>query len=446
MILQNLITNFVSMLDNIMVGAIGTEQMSGVSIVNQYMFIFNITIFGGVSGPSIFGAQFYGKGDYEGQKYTLRYRILLALSVTLIAGLVLYFCMDPLISLYLSKDDSPEQIAATLSYGKEYMRIMLFSLLPFALGQAYASATRESGETKIPMIGSVAAVGINLILDYGLIFGNFGLPELGVRGAAIATVIAKYIEAGVVIVWVHTRHKKAPYGVGLFRGFRIPGALAKKVTWKSIPLLANEFLWSVGVSAIAQCYSVRGLDVVAGRNIAGTIVNLINVFFIQMGGCISIIVGAKLGAGKLEEAKEYDNKLLFFGVMLSTVVGIVALPVAKVFPLLYNTEQQVRDLATYFIMIQAIAMPIWSYTNSCYFTLRSGGKTGITFLFDFGFSWLLQIPLAFVLSRFTKMDIHLLFAIVVYSEIVKAVIGYFMVRSGVWVQNLVGTNAVKAEE
>lgn len=437
MILQNLITNFVSMLDNIMVGQVGTAQMSGVSIVNQFMFVFNITIFGGVSGASIFGTQFYGKGDHEQQKFTVRFRIILACFVVSVGTLVFKIFGSNLIELFLSKDDSPEMIAATLQYGEDYLRVMILSLFPFAIGQAYASVVRECGETKIPMYGSLAAIGVNLFLDYGLIFGHFGMPKLGVQGAAIATVIAKVIEAAVIILWAHIHVEKNRYIEGLFRGFKIPWKLTTDMIKKGCPLLINEFLWALGMSVVAQSYSARGLDVVAARNIAMTINNLFSVVYIQLGASIGIIVGAKLGAGLLEQAKDTDNKLIFFSTAITIVVAVIMLPVARFFPELYNTESQIKELATYFIVVQAVAMPIWSYTNACYFTLRSGGKTGVTFLFDFVFSWVVMIPLAFGLSHFTNMEIHWLIAIVTYSELLKAVVGYFLVRSGIWINNLV---------
>lgn len=437
MILQNLITNFVSMLDNIMVGQVGTAQMSGVSIVNQFLFVFNITMFGAVSGAGIFGTQFFGKGDHEGQKYTVRFRILLAVIVVAIGSIVFMGFGRQLISLFLSPDDSPEMIAATLTYGCEYMDIMIFSLIPFAIGQAYASVVRECGETKIPMLGSLAAIGINLLLDYGLIFGRLGMPQMGVRGAAIATVVAKCIEALVVIIWAHMNPAKNQYIVGLYKGFYIPGDLAVKIIVKGCPLLANEFLWSLGMSVIAQCYSVRGIDVVAARNIAGTINNLFNVVYIQLGGALGIIVGTRLGMGRLEEAVDVDRKLTFFNVAASCFAAVLMIPVAKVFPLLYNTEASIRSLATYIIFVQIIATPVWAYTNACYFTLRCGGKTGITFLYDFIFSWFVQIPLAYGLANYTTMGIHMLFFVVTMSEIFKTIVGYILVRSKIWVVNIV---------
>jgi len=437
MIIQNLITNFVSMLDNIMVGQVGTMQMSGVSIINQFIFVFNITIFGAVSGASIFGTQFFGKGDHEGQKYTMRFRLMLSVLMIVIFSLVFKFFETPLINLFLSKDDSPEVIARTLGYGKDYLRIIIWSLIPFGIGQAYSSTVREVGETKIPMIASAAAIGVNLILDYGLIFGKLGMPQMGVAGAALATVVAKYIEAAVVVVWAHTHKDRNKYIVGLYKSLYVPPALARDMFFKGCPLLVNEFMWSLGMSVIAQSFSIRGIDVVAARNISSTITNMFNIVFVQMGACLGIMVGLKLGEGDMEGARDTDNKMIMLSQILTFFMAILMIPTAYVFPYIYNTEANVMELSTYFILISALAMPIWSYTNAAYFTLRSGGKTGITFAFDFCFSWFVMIPLAYILTHFTSMDIHGVYAIVTLSELLKVVIGYFMVRSDVWVVNIV---------
>lgn len=437
MILQALITNFVSMLDNIMVGALGTAQMNGVSIANQFVFVFNITMFGAVAGASIFGTQFFGKGDSEGQKYTVRFRVYTAVIVIAIGAAVFYFLGEWLTGLFISSDDNLALAASTLAYGKKYLMIMILGLIPFGFGQAYSSVVRECGETKIPMIGSLAAIGINLLLDYGLIFGKLGMPELGVEGAAIATVVAKTIEALVVIVWAHTHPDRNKYIVGLYRGLRIPGKLTGQIFLKGFPLLINEFLWALGMAMISQCYSVRGLEVVGARNIASTLVNLFGVVYIQLGASIGIIVGAELGAGKHEQAKESAKKLTWFSIAVTSVVAVIIIPISFVFPMIYNTEPVIKELATFNIIVQAIAMPLWSYTNACYFTLRSGGKTGITFLFDFVYTWALMIPLAYILTRYTTMEIHPLTIVVTFSEIVKCIVGYFMVKSGTWINTIV---------
>ena len=437
MILQSMITDLVSLVDNIMVGRMGTEEMSGVAIANQFVYILTISIFGAVSGPGIFGAQFFGKGDSEGQKQTFRFRLLICTVISLLAMIIFSVWDTELLSIFLSKDDEPEKIAETLVYGKKYMKIMLVSFVPFGIGQAYSSVLCECGYTKVPLISALSAVGINIFLDYALIFGKFGMPKMSVEGAAIATVISKCIQTAVKIIWTHTHLDKNKYAIGLFKGFYIQPKLFGSIVKRGFPLLMNEFLWVAGMSLVTQCYSVRGLDVIAARNIASTISNLFNEVYIQIGACISILVGAKLGANKLDEARDLDNKLLFLSFSAAAVVGVAMLPLAAVFPKIYNVEENIKTLASFILMVQAFAMPMWAYVNACYFTLRSGGKTGITFAFDFGFTWFVMIPLAFCLSRFTNISIYLLFPIVTFSELIKSVIGYFMVRSNIWINNIV---------
>ncbi|MGN0376296.1 MAG: MATE family efflux transporter [Suilimivivens sp.] len=438
MIIQNAITSFVSFLDNIMVGQIGTEQMSGVAIVNQLMFVFNICIFGGVSGAGIFGTQFYGKGDHEGQKYTFRFKLYACLTITAVALCLFGFRDTQLISLYLSDSGSVGDITLALKYGKEYLAIMMIGLIPFALGQTYINTIRETGQTFIPMAASAAAVFVNLILDYVLIFGVFGIPALGVQGAAIATVIARFIECFIVVLWAHTHTDKNLYLVGAYQGLGIPRHILIDILKKGIPLMINEMLWASGMAVISQCYAVRGLEVVAAQNISSTISNLFNIVYLQLGGSISIVVGQLLGAGKLKEAKDADNKMIFFSVTCCAGISVLMILLGRLFPSIYNTEESIKELARIFIVISALVMPLCAFSHCTYFTLRSGGKTIVTFLFDSVYTWVLIIPFASFLARHTTLSIVMVFFLVQFTEIIKVVIGFFMVKSNVWMQNIVG--------
>lgn len=439
MIVQNGITSFVSFLDNIMVGQIGTEPMSGVAIVNQLFFVFNICIFGGVSGAGIFSAQFFGKGDFEGQKYTFRFKLYACLLITAIACVLFHFLDEPLISLYLNDGGSVGNTRLALSYGKEYLAIMIFGLLPFAVSQTYVSTIRETGQTFVPMVSGIVAVITNLVLDYVLIFGAFGAPELGVAGAAIATVIARYTECLIVVVWAHRHPDKNPYLIGVYKGLRIPGSILADIFRKGLPLMFNEMLWAVGMAVIVQCYAVRGLEVVAAQNISSTISNLFNIVYLQLGNCISIVVGQKLGAGQLEEAKDADNKIIFFDVACCACISVIMILLGGLFPEIYKTEPGIKALAQNFIIISAMAMPLCAFSHCSYFTLRSGGKTIVTFLFDSVYTWVVMIPYAFVLSRFTTLSITMVFFLVSFTEIIKVIIGFFMIKSNVWLQNIVNS-------
>ena len=396
---QNGITNFVSLLDNIMIGRIGTEQMSGAAIVNQLIFVYNLCIFGGVSGAGIFTAQYFGQKDHEGVRQTLRYKLWMAVILTAITIILFLTAGGSLISMYLKGDGTAQEIRDTLIYGKQYLWIMLLGLPPFMMVQVYASTLRECGETVLPMKAGIVAVLINLIFNYLLIYGKFGFPEMGVRGAAVATVLSRYVEACIVLSWTHKHTEKNIFAQGLYSTLKVPANLTKKILIKGTPLLLNETLWAAGV--------------------------------------VAIVVGQLLGAGKMKEARDTDNKMIAFSVFCCTCVAAVMFVMAPLFPRLYNTNAEARTLAKYFIMITAFFMPQNAFLHATYFTLRSGGKTIVTFLFDSVFIWVVSVTIAFTLSRFTGLPVLVIYAMVQAADMMKCVIGFILVKKGVWLQNIV---------
>lgn len=438
-LIQNVITNFVSLLDNIMVGQVGTESMSGVAIVNQLLFVFNLCIFGGLSGAGIFTAQFFGRGDHDGVRHTFRLKYFIALGAVLLFGGALLLFGEPLIGLFLHEGEAGLDLSATLRFGRQYLWVMLVQMLPFAIMQVYGSTLRECGETLLPMKAGIFAILVNLVLNYILIFGKLGLPAMGVVGAAVATVIARFVECAIVVVWAHRHTKQHPYIAGVYRRFSVPMPLFRKVAAKGFPLLMNEVLWSAGMTTLNQCYSMRGLEVVSAINISSTVSNLFFCAFFATGTTVAIIVGQLLGAGELERAVDEDRKLIAFAVALSTAVGALMALFAPLIPNLYNTQDAVKALATDFLWIVAAMMPFHAFTNASYFTLRSGGKTGITFLFDSGFIWVINIPIAMVLTHFTRLPILPIFLTVQLMELVKVVLGAILLKRKAWVNNLVET-------
>ena len=436
-LIQNLITNFVSLLDNIMVGQVGTEPMSGVAIVNQLLFVFNLCIFGGLAGAGIFTAQYYGKGDNEGVKNTFRAKLYIALLAVVLFTAAFVLKGDALIRLFLHEGKEQLDLAATLGFGRAYLHVMLLQMPLFALCQVYSGTLREAGETLLPMKAGIIAVFANLIFNYILIFGKLGLPALGVVGAAVATVIARVVECAIVLCWTHRHSARCGFVVGLYRSLRVPAPLAKRMLRLGLPLLVNEFLWSGGMTTLNQCYSLRGLEVISALNISSTISNLFFCAFIAMGNAISILIGQLLGAGELERAVDEDRKLIAFSVVLSLLVGGIMAAVAPLVPQIYNTTDSVKALACDLLLVGAAMMPINAFTNACYFTLRSGGKTIITFIFDSAFLWVIAVPAAFVLSRFTPMPILPMYITVSLLDLIKCAVGYYLVKRRKWVNNIV---------
>lgn len=436
-LLQNVITNFVGLLDNIMVGQVGTEPMSGVAIVNQLLFVFNLSIFGGLAGAGIFTAQYHGKSDREGVRHTFRAKLYLSAALVLIAFTIFLTMGDRLIGLFLHEGEEELDLAATLIYGRDYLRVMLWQIPLFAVMQVYGSTLRETGETVLPMKAGITAVFVNLIFNYIFIFGKFGVPAMGVVGAAIATVISRVVECGMIVIWTHRHRDKALFIEGVYGSGYVPMALVRQIAVRGLPLLVNEILWASGMTMLNQCYSTRGLEVVSAVNIATTVSNLFFCAFFAMGSTIAIMIGQLLGAGELERAVDEDRKLIAFSVALCAVVGLVMAAIAPLVPEIYNTTAAVKAIACNLLIVSAVMMPMNAFTNSCFFTLRSGGKTAITFIFDSGFMWCIVVPMAFVLSRFTAMPILTLYICVHSPELIKCVMGFVMIKSRKWVNNLV---------
>ena len=437
-IIQNAISNFVNLLDNIMVGQVGTEQMSGVAIVNQLMFVFNLCVFGGISGAGIFSAQFHGANNQEGVRHCFRYKLYLCVVLVSVSALLFITHGSGLIGLYLNGETDQARAAVTLEHGTAYLRIMLLGLAPFALTQVYASTLKETGETRLPMFAGVAAVCVNLVFNYLLIFGHLGFPQLGVAGAAVATVISRFVELGIVLFFTHRGADRYRFIQGIYRSFRVPTDLVKQITVKGLPLLVNEGLWSMGMATLTQCYSVRGLDVVAAMNISSTISNLFAVAFLSMGVATSIIVGQTLGANDMEGARTQAWRLIAFSIGLSLCTGVMLMLTASLFPRIYQTTADVRQLATSFLRIYACCMPLFSFANCAYFILRSGGKTMLTFAFDSGYTWVVGVPIAWCLVHLTGMPVAAVYLCVQLADFIKCAFGFYLLRKGIWLNNMVG--------
>ena len=434
---QNGISNFVNMLDNLMVGRIGTEQLSGVSIVNDMMFVYTLCLFGAVSAAGIFTAQYYGQRNNDGVRDTFRIKIVICGVIMLLGFLIFGLCDRTLISFYLHEGSQSGDLAATLGYGHTYMMIMLAGMLPQAAEFVYSSTLRETGETIVPMRASFAAVFINLVLNYILIYGKLGLPAFGVAGAAAATAISRIVQAAIVIIWTHRHNSIKPFINGAYATFRVAGSLVKKVCVTGLPLVVNETLWSTGIVLQRQSYSTRGLAVVAGLNINSTFFNVFSICFVAFGDAVAIMVGQLLGAGRMDEAKDTGIKINVFVTASCIAMGAILFFVAPLLPEMYNTTPEVKSLASDFLRVTGVMMPLFGLCHSLYFTIRAGGKTFLTFLFDSAFLMVIGVPLAYILTRYTDIGIVSIYAICEGTAIIKVFIGFAISASGVWMQNIV---------
>ena len=448
LVVQQGITSAVNLLDNLMVGSLGEESLSAVSVVNQILMVFNLTIFGGLSGVSIFGAQFAGKGDVDGMRQSFRTKLYFGVAVVVIGvGLLLGFGED-FIRLYLEGEVDAARADLALSEGLDYLHIMLWGLLPFTLVQAYAGSMREMGKTVATMAGSVIAILTNLVLNFLLIYETreltvFGWTftmwgaDLGVRGAAIATVIARFVEMAFVLLYAHLHQHRYIFLKGAFRNGYVPLNLLGRIAVTGTPLMLNEVLWSLGMAFINQCYSSRGLTALTALNITSTAWNLFCIIMFAMGNAVSIMVGQCLGQGDKEGARSTDAKLLFITVVSHIFLGSLLCLCSGIIPTWFAVSDEARALASRTLLIAGAALPIHAVLHATYFTIRSGGKTFITFLFDSVYTWCVPAALAYCLSRLTDVDVVTIYFAVQFIDVVKLIIGLFMLRSDFWANNIV---------
>ena len=395
--------------------------------MGQLIFVFFLAVFGGLSGPGIYGAQYFGQGNKKGFQNVFRLKLWITAVIVLVGMTVFVTGGDRMIGLYLHGSARGMDAAGTLDQGMDYLHIMLVGLIPFAFTQIYAGSLREMGESVKPMVAGIASVFVDIIFNYLLIYGKFGFPRLEVRGAAIATVMARFVEMLIVVVWTHVRIQRYEFLRGIYSTVLLPLHEAKVMIVKGFPIFLNEFLWAGGMAALTQCYSMKGLRVIAGLNISNAICNLLNVVFVAMGNAVGIIIGQHLGASELQ----------WFTAGLCLILTVILTACSGVFPSLYDTTEEVRHLGQWFIIITAVFFPVQGFLNVLYFTLRSGGKTVLTFLFDSVFTWVVSVSLAFVLCSYTAVPVLAVYAVVQSADLIKVVVGYILVKKGVWITNLV---------
>ena len=434
--IQNAISNFISLLDNVMVGQVGTEQMSGVTIVNQLMFVYFLCIFGAVSGAGLFTAQFYGKRDDDGIRQTFRYKLYCALLLCGGAAALFLSCGEGLIGLYLGTEGEGNP-ALVMQYAKQYLAVVMIGMLPTALTQVYSGTLREVGHPMPPMVAGIVGVAVNGVLNYVLIFGKLGVPVMGVRGAALATVIARFTELVLVIVWTHTHTNKVPFAQGVYRSLRIPGTLAKRIFLTGTPLLVNETLWATAQAMLMQCYSAAGANVVPALSISNAFFDTASVLYLSLGTAIAIVLGQTLGASGRDQARADAPRLMTLSLLTGVATTAVIFACSFFFPDIYNTTPAVKELARSFMRIAAFAAPINAFTNASYFTLRSGGKTVVTFLFDSVYAWGVSVPLAFCLVHFTALPIVTVYFLCQAIDLTKCTVGLLLVRHGSWATSIV---------
>ncbi len=427
LMMQQLITSSVNLVDNLMVGQLGDAALGGVAAVNRYYLIATFGTNGFLAAVSIFIAQYYGAKNELKVKECFRISILIA-SMIMLMFFLIGFVFPIEIVEFFTKD--PLIVKEAL----DYLGVACFTFLPMIISLSVSSAYRACGQTKIPLCVSIVAVVINTTLNYAFIFGNFGFPVMGVAGAAIATLIARIAEAMLLLLTM--KFYQPVFITKITKIFNFSKELLVNIVRKGAPLACNEVLWSLGNAMLFKFYATRGAEVMSGYAISMTTADIFFVLFGGMSVAANVLISQKLGANQLELARSNGYKLIGFSSIMSIFFAILMFTSSFFIPYLYNVSEYASFVARSVTQVQSLMFWIYMITTMCYFIVRAGGDTKSTFIMDSVYMWSINLPIVASFAYFTDISIIYLYIAGQLTDIIKMLFSYHLVKKEKWVKNL----------
>lgn len=424
---QQFVTSFVNLIDNIMIGSVGSLALTSVTVANRVYLIFNSTLFGICGAAGIFIAQYYGAKNKEKCQKILNINIACGIIIACLFMIALLVIPKQLMLIFTSDSQ-------VINESLRYLEYALLTYIPFAFSFSVMMALRAVGINKIQLLVGVITVATNTTLNYILIFGNFGFPALGVQGAAIATAIARFVE--MFIYFIILIRKKHLFHISLKELFHLDYALIRSMLRKAIPLTINEIFFSLGMAMIFLSYMRCDESLISAISVVDTVIQIAFIIFGGLSSAVSIMIGNRLGANQIEEAKSNAHKLLLFGVLVALSIGLLFIFIAPYIALFYNVDERIKEAIVTLIRFKSLLLPVYVYNVCIFFTLRAGGDTFSTMLMDSGFLWCAGVLLSTVLSMFFDIPLVMLFMIVESCDILKSFVSTYFYRKGKWARNM----------
>lgn len=430
-ILQNLIASSVNMLDTLMITSLGNESLAAVGLANQVFFFYSVTIFGVATGSSIFISQFWGKNDRD------NIGRIMGLSLTLTCFLGVLFTLAALIA--------PESImnifssdSEVIRLGVDYLRIVSLSYVITGVSFTYAVASRSIGEAKMPMVASMLSFATNALFNYLLIFGKFGFPQLGIKGAAYGTLIARVLEIILILYSIYSS-KENPLAHSISSMTSWSKDFVKKYFKTAYPVILNEAFWSLGTVLYSLAYAKIGTDAAAAIQILNTVQNIFLVMARGLANACTVMVGNKIGADKEAEAVEYANSFMILSVGVGLVLGAALFLTTDGILLFFrNITPELHAASKKLLIVLAFFLSLKSFNGTLIVgVLRGGGDTKFSMVLEMGSVWLVGVPLAFLGALVFKLPVYYVFILVNMEEVVKAAIGLPRITSKKWVTNVI---------
>lgn len=425
--LQQLITSFVNLLDNLMIGQLSTHAIAAVAAANRFFVIGFFAVVGITSAATIYIAQFHGANNVEGERQSFRYMLLSAWVVFLP-----FFCAAQLF---------PRQIIGFFNHDPglvepalDYIPIAALSFLPQLVSYSCQNSMRALGHTRLPLVITISTVFMNAIWNWILIFGHLGFPALGVTGAALGTLIARIVELAVTLLAMRLNHFS--FSTRIRDLFKLRLTLVRAITRRGLPLCLNEIGYFFGIALLFRFYATRGTDTMAALTISGTTSDLFSVLFGGMAAATTVIVSQPLGRGHLEEARSNAYRIQRFSTRLAALFGVLLFGASFITPQLYNVEPHVRGLATQLIRIVSFMYWIYMANSQTFYILRAGGDTRSTLILDTGYMFAVNISVVSAVTYLTEAPIQLLYLIGQLTDLFKLILSRRFLRRETWLKNL----------
>ena len=433
---QYFILNGLNAIDVMMIGQLGDVPVAGVGLANEIFFLLSLMVFGIGSGGAIFAAQYWGKRDLPNLHKVLGISLVIGVLGGSFFSVVALFFGEQALSLYTNDQE-------VIALGSQYLSLVGFIYVPWTITYVYASILRSAERVRLPMLVSILALGVNTLLNYALILGHFGFPALGVKGASIATVIARLLECGGLLFFTYFR--KTPAAATLREMFAFDMSFLKKFLKTSLPVIFNEMLWSLGMTTYTAVYAHIGTDAIAAVNIAHTIESLAFVFFMGIGNGCAIIVGNKIGAGEDQTAFRYGTNSIWITILIAIGLGLVLVAASGAILSLYNISELSRVYARTIIMIAGLILWLRASNMTVFIgLLRAGGDTRYALFTEMFSMWGIGVPLAFLGGFVLHLPVYWVYLMVITDELIKFIIGMRRVFTRRWINNLVQSQAAPA--
>jgi putative MATE family efflux protein len=426
--IQSFINSFVNMLDTVMIGRLGTVEIAAVGLGNQFFFLFNIILFGICSGGGIFTAQFWGKRDILGIRKNCGFSLALNLFAASLFSLGAFAFPEKIIGIY-SRDQ------AVIREGAVYLRTLAPSFLPFAVNMVFTISLRSVEKVRLPLTATLIALSMNGVLNYLFIFGAGPVPAMGVKGAALATVLSRFTEMGILLLVSYARRYPVAGSLRELLGFNLP--YVYRFLAVAMPVIINEIVWASGISVQNIIFARIHTDAIAAFNITGTASQLTWVIFMGLGNGVAVLIGKRIGEGREAAARDYASRIIRFAPLVSLGVGFILIPFSRLLPLIFNVSQGVFSAAQMMFIILCCTYPARAFNMSMVIGIcRAGGDTVFCALYDNVFLWFAALPAAALAAWVFQAPVWLVYICVSLEEPLKAVLGFWRFRSGKWLHHV----------